>query len=259
MTKLTTDVAKRNLAIVKGFAERLNQVLDSLDYPRHYAGRYTQLANRYGVSVQTSRKWCKGLGVPSPAVLLEMARDFDTTIDALLDGHGLIQVRPLPPLVSIPVYELSGVSSGTRHTDFAQTNSVIASNLPFVTHQQQSKMAFVINWVDLRTPEARVGDVLLVGLDCLSVVEGGTYIVRTESMTTLRCASVSLSNEVRFTKVSRSGVSEDTPVLMDHLLFNAATDFLAPVAPDNYLIVGRVLGFYRESEASQAASRRKND
>ncbi|MDK9702368.1 MAG: helix-turn-helix domain-containing protein [Sulfuritalea sp.] len=243
---------------MEGFAKRLNKLLDSFDYPRHYSGRYTQLADRYGVSVQTSRKWCKGLGLPSPAVLQEMASDFDTTIDALLGDENLAHGQRIPPLIAIPFYELSDISSGTHHSEFTQISSVLSSELPFITQQRQDKMALVRNWATLESPDARLGDILLVGLDCHAIVDGGTYVVRTPSMTTVRIGSVSLSDKVLFTKVDHVGVAENTDIPLARLVFNTTADFLMPAEePKAVLVVGRVLGIYRELGVVQKRNRRR--
>lgn len=259
MTDTTTSFAARNTAIVKDFAKRLNEVLDSFGYPRHYSGRYTLLAEKYGVSVQTSRKWCKGIGVPSPAVLVAMAHDFDTTIDALLGDQGLSHARPLPALQSAPIYELSNTAGGTQYTDFAQTGSIVTSSVPFIQGLHKGAITLIVNWADMEAPELHVGDVLFVDMDCHAIVESGTYVVRSPTMTTIRIGSVSLSDSVRFSKIDRAGAEEHTDIPVKRLSFNTDHDFLSPppIGPGTLLVVGRVLGIHRSLNGNLRIRRKR--
>ena len=125
------DFPQQNAAILKAFGERLNRALDAAQYPRQYSGRYTRLAETYGVSVQTARKWCRGEGIPSPAVLLAMAQDFGTTIDYLVGGSS-VDIPPNLPLHAIPLFRLPPFADDTRHTEFFTTDTIYSTSLPFI-------------------------------------------------------------------------------------------------------------------------------
>src|SRR5262245_34018654 len=76
------------------FAKRLHQ---AWDYAGHPAGRdrTTSIANHYGVSRESARKWALGLSMPAPARLQRMAVQIGVGFEWLSTGRGTIDGKSL--------------------------------------------------------------------------------------------------------------------------------------------------------------------
>lgn len=69
------------------FASRLKKLLDHARF-QPGRGRTTALANRYGVSRETARKWLTGLSLPELERMIELAVDFGGSFEWLATGRG---------------------------------------------------------------------------------------------------------------------------------------------------------------------------
>ena len=67
----------------------------ALDQARFERGRSraSALANRYAVSRETSRKWLNGLSLPEMERMMEMAVDFEVSLDWLATGRSTVEGR----------------------------------------------------------------------------------------------------------------------------------------------------------------------
>lgn len=74
------------------FADRLRQTLDRARFAPG-RGRTGALADRYAVSRETARKWLAGLALPELARIIELAKDFDASLEWLATGRGHVQLR----------------------------------------------------------------------------------------------------------------------------------------------------------------------
>ncbi|MDW2981443.1 MAG: helix-turn-helix domain-containing protein [Rhodanobacter sp.] len=71
------------------FASRLRKALDRTDFVPG-RGRTSALAARYAVSRETARKWLTGLALPELPRIIELAKDFDVSLEWLATGRGPI-------------------------------------------------------------------------------------------------------------------------------------------------------------------------
>lgn len=63
----------------KGFAERLNKMLDAANVSKIGDGRQGVLAKKYGVSQNGARKWLLGEAIPRYETILRIIEDFNET------------------------------------------------------------------------------------------------------------------------------------------------------------------------------------
>lgn len=73
------------------FADRLRRILDRARFEEG-RGRTSALAARYAVSRETARKWLAGLTLPEFARIIELAKDFDASLEWLATGRGQIHL-----------------------------------------------------------------------------------------------------------------------------------------------------------------------
>lgn len=78
------------------FADRLRKALDRADFVQG-RGRTSSLAQRYAVSRETARKWLTGLALPELSRILELAKDFDVSLEWLATGRGPIPLGVREP------------------------------------------------------------------------------------------------------------------------------------------------------------------
>lgn len=71
------------------FADRLRKALDRTGFVQG-RGRTSALAHRYAVSRETARKWLTGLALPELPRIIELAKDFDISLEWLATGRGPI-------------------------------------------------------------------------------------------------------------------------------------------------------------------------
>jgi transcriptional regulator with XRE-family HTH domain len=69
------------------FAGRLRKALDRAGFIQG-RGRTSALADRYAVSRETVRKWLTGLTLPELSRIIELAKDFDVSLEWLATGRG---------------------------------------------------------------------------------------------------------------------------------------------------------------------------
>src|SRR6185312_2327946 len=67
--------------------DRLRQMLDRARFEEG-RGRTGTLADRYAVSRETARKWLTGLALPELPRIIELAKDFDISLEWLATGRG---------------------------------------------------------------------------------------------------------------------------------------------------------------------------
>lgn len=73
----------------ENFADRLRKALDRAGFVQG-RGRTSALADRYAVSRETARKWLTGLALPELPRIIELAKDFDASLEWLTTGRGPI-------------------------------------------------------------------------------------------------------------------------------------------------------------------------
>jgi len=71
------------------FAKRLRKALDRAGFEQG-RGRTSALAARYAVSRETARKWLTCLALPEFPRIIELAKDFDISLEWLATGRGSI-------------------------------------------------------------------------------------------------------------------------------------------------------------------------
>jgi transcriptional regulator with XRE-family HTH domain len=69
------------------FANRLRKALDRTGFVQG-RGRTSALADRYAVSREAARKWLTGLALPELPRIIELAKDFDISLEWLATGRG---------------------------------------------------------------------------------------------------------------------------------------------------------------------------
>lgn len=74
----------------KDFAERLGKALDYAGFPGG-AVRIGQLAEQYGVSRETARKWMRGLALPELERMLRLAVQQRISFEWLATGRGTLE------------------------------------------------------------------------------------------------------------------------------------------------------------------------
>jgi transcriptional regulator with XRE-family HTH domain len=72
------------------FADRLRKALDRAGFVQG-RGRTGALADRYAVSRETARKWLTGLALPELPRIIELAKEFDVSLEWLATGR-----KPVP-------------------------------------------------------------------------------------------------------------------------------------------------------------------
>lgn len=81
---------------LEGFSNRLKEILADNGYPGW--GRQRFIAQKFGVSHPSAKKWLDGVNYPEMDKLVEFARWGNTTVDWLITGEGL--KHPLPSQLS---------------------------------------------------------------------------------------------------------------------------------------------------------------
>lgn len=81
-------VALTKQEVRAAFSRRLNRVLDETPSVPKTRGRRTWVAKRYGVSIETARKWLTGVDVPDEGNGARIATDLQISLDWLRAGIG---------------------------------------------------------------------------------------------------------------------------------------------------------------------------
>lgn len=74
--------------ITRGFADRLNQLLDEAGFPEKFDGRQVALAKLFDVSQKGARKWLEGEGLPTLERCIVIAEHFRVNTEWLVSGRG---------------------------------------------------------------------------------------------------------------------------------------------------------------------------
>lgn len=74
------------------FARRLHLALDRASFPKGRA-RTGALAVRYAVTRETARKWLSGLALPELGRIIEIAIDFNTSVEWLATGRLISEIQ----------------------------------------------------------------------------------------------------------------------------------------------------------------------
>ena len=234
--------------ILETFSRRLNYLLAKSDkFPPLSAGLYQSLATKYSSTKQQAFRWCNAEAVPNPAILLRMAKDFDTTVDWLLGTGSDTFSKPevsVPDGIALPVYKVKNASeTGGLNAD----SFVLASNfhVPKSSLLSGRPYAFVSNWSAASDPNFQVGDVLLVNLAIQAIEDGGIYLIRTASTTSIRRAFFEReAGGIRFErKTPVNTFSTLYPVL--EVLYNREQRFEVNIRQPGVLVIGKIDGYMR--------------
>lgn len=110
------------------FAMRLNERLDSMDYPNANQGRQTQLSKDLKADQKAVRRWLKGLGYPSDEKLKNLAEFL--SMDLSLLRYGKISNIPINfdstdiSGIPIPVYTMDQAYDAALNQSSRETFSV---------------------------------------------------------------------------------------------------------------------------------------
>ena len=242
----TPDEALRSVLVA--FSSRLNYLLDKSDvFPRANAGRYQELGLRYGANRQQAFRWCSEEAVPNPAVLLRMAKDFDTTVDWLLGAGTEVPTIAGPASTagaSIPAYRLIADAQGGGLTvdSFEKFGTVLFTSS---SHTTGRPYAFLENWAESEDPPFKKSDSLLIDLGIQALENGAYYLIRTPSNTSVRKAIMDdTAGVVRFER--KTPVNTFTTAYpMTELFFNQRQRFDVDWRDAGVLIIGKVESYLR--------------
>lgn len=233
--------------IMEAFSRRLNSLLARSDFPPLSAGLYQSIATKYGSTKQQAFRWCNAEAVPNPAILLKMAKDFGTTVDWLLgDGPEVVlkQASSETDSVPLPVYRVKNHSAtgGLNADSFVEAASIL---VPKTSILRARPYAFVTNWAAASDPDFQVGDTLLVNLATQSIEDGGIYLIRTASTTSVRRAVCEREADgIRFErKTPVNNFSTLYPVV--EVLYNKDQRFDVELRQPGVLVIGKIEGYMR--------------
>jgi len=81
--------AKKNTSSERArFAERLNDALDNIKFPKIGAGRQSQLSELLGIPAPEVGQWLRGEAFPLTSALVKLSDLTQTRSNWLLSGHG---------------------------------------------------------------------------------------------------------------------------------------------------------------------------
>lgn len=81
-----TDMSEKNVDFRKDFADRLDQIMNELGWPKR--GRTPRLIELLGISISevAVRKWVEGIAYPETDKVILIAKKFNVSVDWLLTG-----------------------------------------------------------------------------------------------------------------------------------------------------------------------------
>lgn len=109
-----------------GFAERLKEACDLADVPSGRA-RSAALALRFAVSPEAVRQWLKGRAFPEVPRVLEMAEEFECSLDWLLLGRlpSSGQVREPGAAYKVLTTQERAVINAMRNLNVRRRNALV--------------------------------------------------------------------------------------------------------------------------------------
>ena len=218
--------------IIRMFSARLNTLLDNAGFASVNAGRYSNLGVKYGVARQQAHRWCNAQALPSPHILVKIAVDFSTTLDWLFGVESQTSAGS-----EIPLYAL-------KSADFeaVQSNFQLLGRMRFLASSPTAggSYAIVHNWAESLDPPFSRGEELLVDLGAQSLDDGGFYVIRTATSTSVRKATIQPDGiSIRFDRTTTlNSLSTSYPI--EEIFHNESQRFDADWRQPGVLVLGRV-------------------
>ena len=218
--------------IIRMFSARLNTLLDNAGFASVNAGRYSNLGVTYGVARQHAHRWCNAQALPSPHILVKIAVDFDTTLDWLFGVESLTSAGSEIPLYALKSSDLEAV----------QSNFHLLGRMRFLASSPTAGRSYAIvqNWTESLDPPFARGEELLVDLGSQSLDDGGVYVIRTATSTSVRKATIQPDGaSVRFDRTTSLSTHSATYVI-EEIFHNESQRFDADWRQPGALVLGRV-------------------
>ncbi len=230
------ELLQQDINLLASFAERFNGLLDANGYAQDKSShRHERLAAEFGQSVSGTRKWCKGLAIPSPATLIAIAKRFGTTTDFLLGlstSSGMVQV---------PVFRLDSTSGSDIEP--AAGNFAHVTNLYWDKHSLASDtegLCSIEYWSELVSPQLHRGDLLLLDLNVRHLVDNSLYFLRTSSTYCVRRMRAHLNGNIEMS-AEYGDHRDSTVVAKGDISFNATRSVNDAPPAAGLKVIGRVL------------------
>lgn len=218
--------------IVRTFSARLNTLLDNAGFPSVNAGRYSALGARYGVARQQAHRWCNAQALPGPHILTRIAVDFGTTLDWLFGVDSITSAG-----IEVPLYRLR-----SPDVEAVQSNFQMLGRMRFLPSSPAAGRSYAIlqNWAESLDPPFLRGEELLVDLSSQSLDEGGYYVIRTATSTSIRKAVIQPGGtSVRFIRSTPLNTYGAT-YMVEEIFHNETQRFDANWTQPGVLVLGRV-------------------
>lgn len=218
--------------IVKTFSARLNTLLDNAGFPSVNAGRYSALGARYGAARQQAHRWCNAQAIPGPHILTRIAIDFGTTLDWLFGVDSMTSAG-----IEVPLYRLK-----SPDVEAVQSNFQMLGRMRFLPSSPAAGRSYALlqNWAESLDPPFSRGEELLVDLSSQSLDEGGYYVIRTATSTSIRKAVIQPGGTsvrfIRSTPLNTYGATYS----VEEIYHNETQRFDANWTQPGVLVLGRV-------------------
>lgn len=229
---IETSDADGAAQIVKTFSSRLNTLLDNAGFPSVNAGRYSALGARYAVARQQAHRWCNAQALPGPHILTRIAIDFGTTLDWLFGVESMTSAG-----IEVPLYRLR-----SPDVEAVQSNFLMLGRMRFLPSSPTAGRCYAIlqNWSESLEPPFLRGEELLIDLSSQSLDEGGYYVIRTATSTSVRKAVIEPGGTsvrfIRSTPLNTFGSSYQ----VEDIFHNETQRFDATWTHPGVLVIGRV-------------------
>jgi len=226
-TPLVVPIDRAMIDLLLAFGKRLHACMDRSGYPKSYEARYTQLAERYGVSSTTTRKWCRGVALPGPMILLAMANEFHTSVDALIHHDSPIDQ---PNYKLIPLF---------KHLDQGGFEKSSGTYVDPEVFQNPGSMG-VICWIDSPPLNVKRGDVIFIDTAVRSLAPDGIYLIRDDEnvyvcrITRLLKSMLSISYSVQ----NRDEIVQQ-PLVLSDITYNQSGALDASPKKGKLLVLGQ--------------------
>ena len=205
--------------------------LDNAGFPSVHSGRYSSLAGKYGVARQLTNRWCSGLAIPSPQILLRLAADLGVSIDWLFGAD-----LPNSAGAEIPVFKLKNPDIEAVSTNFA-----LVGHMRFLPTSPVSGRSYAIvqNWSASLDPPFAIGEELLVDMSAMELEDGAFYVIRTPTSTSIRRFSIGKEDQLVFSRTTPINTFANSYVI-DDVHSNDSQRFDVEWRQPGVLILGRV-------------------
>lgn len=242
MTTLPVDLPAEALALITGFSARFVGLLDEAGYPPGVNNRMDAVADHFGVSPQTARKWLKGVALPNPLTLCQITERFGVSLDWLLAGRS----SAVDDLVPVPRYRLEDA----RRARFVRTGELwIEPNEPIFRAALASR-AYIKNWCSMRDPGFELDDTILVDTADLRLAEDGIFLLRSGTLVVWRRILVSvIDGSLIISSSSATAHKERVTLSPADIDWNTTGSLDAEPSEGRLLVVARVLAIYKNLAA----------